>query len=112
MSKRDERYHYDQNKGTTMENNTTPMLTIDGFDRATKEPAFIAIKSVEDGSNNLFLTFDSWDAATSTLAVLMGWPLERLMCEQRVSAWVQRKDDAVMPYSPTQDIHIGIMGGG
>ena len=95
-----------------MENNTTPMLTIDGFDRDTKEPAFIVIKSIEDGSHNLFLTFDSWDDATKTLAVLMGWPMDRLLCETRVAAWVQRKDDAVMPYSSNQDIHIGIMGGG
>ena len=86
--------------------------TIDEFDATTKEPAFIAIKNVEDGRDDLFLTFDTFAAATSTLAVIMGWPIERLFAEQRMRNWVESKADAVLPYSEVQDIHIGIMGGG
>lgn len=95
-----------------MAEKTTHMMTIDGFDNMTTQPAFIAIKNVEDGRDDLFLTFDTFAAATSTLAVLMGWPIERLFDEQRMRNWMESKADAVLPYSPTQDIHIGIMGGG
>lgn len=95
-----------------MAEKTTHMMTIDGFDNMTTQPAFIAIKNVEDGRDDLFLTFDTFAAATSTLAVLMGWPIERLFDEQRMRNWMESKTDAVLPYSPTQDIHIGIMGGG
>ena len=91
---------------------TTHMLTIDKFDATTKQPAFIAIKNIEDGRDDLFLTFDTFAAATSTLAILMGWPIERLQKEQRIQKWIEKRSDAVIPYSPTQDVHIGIMGGG
>jgi len=95
-----------------MTEKTTHTMTIDGFDSTTKQPAFIAIRSIEDGRDDLFLTFDTFSAATSTLAVIMGWPIERLFEEQRMRNWVESKADAVLPYSENQDIHIGILGGG
>jgi hypothetical protein len=95
-----------------MTEKTTHTLTVRDFDRQTTQPAFIAIKNIEDGRDDLFLTFDTFAAATSTLAVLMGWPIERLFEEQRMQDWVESKADAVLPYSDVQDIHIGIMGGG
>lgn len=95
-----------------MTEKTTHTLTVRNFDRETKQPAFIAIRHVETGRDDLFLTFDTFSAATSTLAILMRWPIERLFEEQRMRNWVESKADAVIPYSPVQDIHIGIMGGG
>jgi hypothetical protein len=95
-----------------MTEKTTHTLTIDEFDATTKQPAFIAIKNIEDGRDDLFLTFDTFAAATSTLAIIMGWPIERLFEEQRMRNWVESNADAVLPYSDVQDIHIGIMGGG
>lgn len=95
-----------------MAEKTTHMLTIDGFDRTSSQTSFIAIRHIETGRDDLFLTFDTFSAATTTLAILMGWPVERLFKEQRMRNWVESKADAVLPYSPVQDIHIGIMGGG
>lgn len=95
-----------------MSENTTHMLTIDGFDNRSSQTTFVSIRSVDDGRDSLFMTFDTFSAASITFAVLMGWTIERFYAENRIKNWVDTKGDVVLPYSDTHNIHIGIMGGG